>query len=142
MAKTSNRTLIILAAMLWYGGVVALGLKSSNQLLQAARLGADFIWLNLAIVSGLILGAIKAKYLFSRLCQRNISRIRGLENPRPWQFFRGRFFVFLGMMIFMGKFLAWLAQGKKVGLMLLGGLEISIASALLFSSYCFWQKRG
>jgi uncharacterized membrane protein YjdF len=139
MLNTSTLTLKRLAALVWYIGVVVLLIKCTGLFLKADRLGASSLLVILAILSGLVIGLIKAKYLFIKVCNRNLQRINALKQPMLWQFYRIRFFFFLGLMVSLGTFLSKLAQGDYLMLIALGVVELSIATALLVSSHCFWR---
>lgn len=139
MLNTSALTLIRLAALVWYIGVVVLLIKSSGLFLKAERGGADSLLLVSAVLGGLAIGWVKAKYLFVKVCNRNLERINALKQPRLWQFYRLRFFFFLGLMIAFGNYLPRLAQGDFRILIALGVVELSVATALLVSSQCFWR---
>ena len=139
MLNTTSLTLKRLAALVWYIGVVVLLIKSAGLFLKADGDGASSLLVILAILSGLVMGWIKAKYLFIKVCNRNLKRINDLKQPMLWQFYRIRFFVFLGLMISLGTYLSKLAQGDYLMLIALGVVELSIATALLVSSHCFWK---
>lgn len=139
MLNTSTLTLKRLAALVWYIGVVVLLIKSGGLFLKADRDGASSLLVILAILSGLVIGLIKANYLFIKVCNRNLKRINALKQPMLWQFYRIRFFFFLGLMISLGSYLSKLAQGDYLLLIALGVVELSIAIALLVSSHCFWR---
>jgi len=134
---TSHRTLKLLAALVWFIGVVVLAIKSSTLFIEAEHLNPGLPWLWVAIVAGLILGAIKAKYLFSRLCRKNLSRIEALEQPKIWNFYRPHFFIFLFCMVTLGAYLSRWAAGDYSMLLTVAAVEVSIATALLGSSFCF-----
>ena len=140
MFNTSPHTLKILAASVWLSGVLVLLYKSSSFFLEAARLEANPTWLTLAIISGLLIGLIKAKYLFSKLCIKNLKRIYALEKPKLWQFYRLPFFLFLGLMITLGSYFSRIVQGDITMLISLAVLELSVGIALLGSSYYFWKQ--
>ena len=140
MLNTTSNTLIKLAALVWYTGVVVLIAKSSALFLEALKSGADQVFILMAIVCGVVIGKIKAKYLFYNIGKKNIDRINLLINPKLWQFYRKRFFIFLFSMIAVGKYLSIVAHGNNMGLIALAVLELSIAFALFFSSHCFWKK--
>ena len=141
MLNTSTLTLKRLAALVWYIGVVALLVKSTGLFLKADRDGASLHLILLAILIGLVIGWIKAKYLFIKVCNKNLKRIDALKQPMLWQFYRKRFFFFLGTMISLGAYLSRLAQSDYLMLIALGVLELSIATALLVSSFSFWGKK-
>ena len=138
MFDTSARTLKLLASLVWYSGFIVLFFKSSKLLLQAESINPGQHWTWLAIFAGLVTGTIKAKYLFSKLCIKNLKRIDGLKQPKLWQFYRVRFFIFLSLMVSLGMFLSEHAHGNYPMLITVAIIELSVATALLGSSYCFW----
>ncbi|MDX2349263.1 MAG: hypothetical protein QNK32_02620 [Porticoccus sp.] len=142
MFDTAPRTLKFLAAFVWYGGVVALLVKSASLLLAAKKIHPDENWVWLATSGGVVLGVIKAKYLFRRLCLKNIKRIDALVEPKLWRFYRIRFFVLLFTMVTLGSMLSRsaLAQGNYSMLLVMAFVELSVGIALLGSSDCFWKK--
>ena len=136
----SPRSLKLLAALVWYSGFVVLYYKSSLLLVEADRINTGQIWTWLAILAGLLIGGIKARYLYRRLCIKNLKRINSLEQAKIWHFFRMRFFIFLFSMIALGLFLSQWVHGNYSMLLILALIEISVATALLGSSHCFWKK--
>jgi len=140
MLTTSTHTLKILAALVWYIGVVVLILKSSGLFVAANKSGAATAWVLLAILLGIGLGLVKSKYIFVKVCAQNLKRIEALGNPMIWQCYRVRFFFFLGLMVLLGVAAAKLAQGDFRLLMPLAILELSVGVALLSSSRCFWSR--
>ena len=140
MLDASTRTLKFLASLVWYSGAVVLYIKSSSLLLEAESIKPGQLWIWLAALGGLLIGAIKAKYLFKRLCIKNLKRIDALEKPKLWHFYRLRFFIFLFTMIVLGHFLSGQAHDNYPMLIIMAVVELSIATALLGSSHCFWKK--
>ena len=138
--SVSALTLNILAAMVWYVGGIVLLLKAGSLLVEARMLNPVPFWPWFAVGIGLAVGGIKAKFLFSKSCQKNIYRIAGLDNPKIWQFFRPGFFVGLALMITLGASLSRLAQGNYPFLIAVAALDLTIAVALLGSSYVFWKQ--
>jgi len=130
-------TLIKLAGFIWYTGVIVLLFKSGSIFLEAAGKGASVTLICAAVSAGLCLGAIKSKYLFIRVCIKNIKRIYALESPKLWQCYRSRFFFFLFCMILSGNYGYVLARDNVYLLLSLAMLELSVATALLISSRCF-----
>jgi len=141
MYNTSTDTLKLLASLVWYSGAVVLSFKSSRLLREAQSINPDKLWIGLAVFGGLIIGAIKAKYLFKRLCIKNLKRIDALEQPKLWHFYRMRFFFFLLAMIILGSSISRLAHGSYATLMTMAIIEVSLATALIGSSNCFWKKQ-
>ena len=142
MLIASTRWLKILAALVWYVGGIVLLLKGGSLLVEAEALIPEQNWPWLAVVAGLFLGGLKAKFLFSESCQKNLDRIAALERPKPWQFFRPGFFVMLTVMILAGATLSRLAHNNYPFLISVGTLDLSLATALLGSSYVFWKHKA
>lgn len=142
MLVVSTRSLNILAALVWYFGGIVLLLKGSSLLVEADALKPEQDWLWLAAVAGLLLGGIKAKFLFTKSCQKNLDRIATLDQPKIWQFFRPWFFVVLTVMILVGVTLSRLAHDNYPFLVGVAILDLSIATALLGSSYAFWKQKA
>ncbi|MCP4343129.1 MAG: hypothetical protein GY799_30705 [Desulfobulbaceae bacterium] len=135
----SHRSLRILAALIWYGGCIALLLKGSSLLLEADALKPAQEWSWIAAITGLILGGLKGESLFKRSCRNNLERINALARPQIWQFFRPRFFVFMTLMILFGATLSKLAHNNYLFLICVAIIDLSIAVALLWSSRLFWK---
>ncbi|MCP4141504.1 MAG: hypothetical protein GY755_14675 [Chloroflexi bacterium] len=140
--KTSHRTLKILALLIWLIGGVMLVRKASELLLEAHALRSTSPWVWIAIVAGILLGSLKAKYLFRKACKKNLARIDALQEPKFWQFYRPNFFFFLALMIGTGATLSRLAHGNFPFLLGVATLDLSIATALLGSSPVFWQEKA
>lgn len=113
-------------------------LKGSNLLHEADVLKPDQMWPSLALIAGLFIGSIKARFLFCRSCKKNLLRIDSLEQPKLWQFFRPGFFILLSLMITLGAILSRAAHANYPFLLGVAILDFSIAVALIGSSYIFW----
>jgi len=103
-------TLVKLAAIVWFAGVIILLIKSSGIFIETISKGTPIVWVVIAVLFGLILGLVKAKILFIRICKKNIKRIQALKSPKIWQFYRTRFFFFLFCMILFGNYAYDLAR--------------------------------
>lgn len=140
MTNASARSLVILSALFWYGGGIVLLFKGMSLILAARRLDPGNFWPGAVLVAGAAMGGIKARYLFSRSCIKNLSRINALVRPKWWQFFRPVFFIFLVLMIAAGATLSRLSQGSYPFLLAVALLDFSIATGLLGSSFVFWRN--
>ena len=138
----SARTLNILAALVWYIGSFVLLLKARSLLFEADALQSTQVWPWLGLVAGMVFGGLKAKFLFSKSCHKNLKRIATLKQPKLWQFFRPGFFFFLFIMIVTGATLSRMAHDNYPFLIGVAVLDLSIAVALLGSSYVFWQQKA
>ena len=141
LLTTSPRILQILAALVWYVGGVVLLLKGSSLLMEAGAIRPEGSWPVFAIVIGIVAGSLKGFTLFRKSCHKNLNRIDDLERPMIWQFFRPQFFFFLALMIFAGASLSRMAHGNYGFLIGVAIVDLSIATALLTSSYVFWTRR-
>ena len=142
MFVVSARILKILAALVWYIGGIMMLVKGRSLLVEAEALNPEQIWPWLAVVAGLFLGGLQAKYLFSKSCQKNMDRIDALDRPRIWQFFRPGFFAALTVMIFVGAALSRLAHNNYPFLIAVAAVDLNIGIALLGSSYVFWTQKA
>jgi hypothetical protein len=109
--------------------------------MEACRMDPGSFWPGIVLVSGAVIGTIKARYLFSRSCRENLSRINALAQPRWWQFFRPGFFIFLVLMIVAGAALSRLSYGNYGFLLAVALLDFSVAVGLIGSNYVFWRNR-
>ena len=139
---TTFRTLKILAALFMCIGGIILILKGGTLLIKADTLKPDQNWTLLSIIIGVFIGVLKAKYIFSKSCKKNLTRIDLLNKPKVWQFFRPGFFLFLTIMIVTGATLSRVAENNYIFLISVAILDISIATALIGSSYVFWKEKA
>lgn len=142
MVDVPHRSLRILAAITWYSGGIVLLAKACSLLAQAWTTDPESAWLWLAPITGFLIGSFKVVFLFNRFCERNLERIDALRQPKIWEFFRPRFFLFLGAMILLGAMLSRLAIGNYPLLVGVIILDFSLAMALLGSSQVFWKRRA
>jgi hypothetical protein len=138
---TSTRTLKLLASLVWYSGAVVLYFKSAGLLIEAWSMNSGQLWVWLAALGGIVIGVIKAKCLFKRLCIKNLRRIDALDRPKLWHFYRLRFFAFLFAMVALGHYLSGQVHGNYPMLLTMIVIELSVATALFGSSSCFWKKQ-
>jgi hypothetical protein len=142
MLTSSTRSLKISAALVWYIGSIFLVLKGSTLLYEAYRIDSQQIWIWLAIILGILIGVIKAKYIFNLVCKKNLVRIDLLKKPNVWQFYQPRFYIFLVMMIVLGGTLSRIAHYNYPFLIGVATLDFSLAVALLASSHTFWKQKA
>ncbi len=140
--KVTQRTLIIIAAVIWYGGGISLLFKGGALIRDAYTLEPQSLWTYLAPILGILIGLLKGRLLFSKSCEKNIMRIKALDDPRIWQCFRPGFLIFLAMVIPIGAWMSRAAAGNFTYLCLVGALDLTIACALLSSSIVFWKLKA
>lgn len=140
--KVSQRTLMIIAAIIWYGGGISLLFKGGVLINNVYAIDAQSIWIYLAPILGIILGLLKGRFFFSRSCRKNIKRIKALSAPRIWQCFKPGMLIFLFIIIPIGAWMSRAAAGNVTFLCLVSTLDLSIACALLSSSIVFWKHKA
>ena len=138
MSPFPKSTLKTIAAIIWLGGAVILALKAREFFAAAEMLRPGSTWSWAAVTAAILIGALKARYIFGRFCRRNLDRIAALDEPRPWQAFRTRFYVFLATMVLLAAVLSRLALGSYPALLGVVMLDVSLAVALLGSARFFW----
>ena len=136
--KSSKRTLVILAAIVWYIGGIMLFRSGLELVIQARELMEGTLWPAIFITSGIILGIIQVLFIFRHSCRKNMQRINQLEDPRLWQFFRPGFFLALAIMITSGILLDHFAQGHYFFMLAVAAVDFALTISLLGSSYVFW----
>ena len=124
--KVSQRTLMIIAAIIWYGGGISLLFKGGVLINNVYAIDAQSIGIYLAPILGIILGLLKGRFFFSQRCRKNIKRIKALSNPRIWQCFRPGMLIFLFIIIPTGTWMSRTAAGNVTVLCLVGTLDLSI----------------
>ncbi|MEA3287201.1 MAG: hypothetical protein U9Q77_07480 [Candidatus Marinimicrobia bacterium] len=110
-------------------------LSHAAQTLRPEGFGLIISWM-----AGISIGLIKTRFIFIKSCKKNMARIDALVSPKLWQFYRYQFFIALVIMILAGSFLSRASQGNHTFLVAVAILDISIGSALLFSSWIFWKQ--
>ena len=138
--KTSKKTLILLAAGVWYIGGIVLFRSGYELVDQAIDLRPGESWHWFAILFGIALGIIQAGTIFKRSCQKNIMRIRSLPEPKIWQFFRPGFFLALAVMITSGILLDHFSHRHYFFMLGVSALDFALTISLLGSSYIFWRE--
>jgi len=137
----SKRTLKVLAAVVWYSGGVVLFLKASSLIVEASELRAGLFWPAFSVTAGVIIGGVKARFIFNKSCRKNLARIDALDKPRIWLFYRPWFFFFLALMIATGATLSRMAHGNFPFLIGVAVLDYAIGTALLTSGIIFWRQK-
>ena len=134
----THNQLKLTAALIWYTGGIVLALKAYSLILEALQLQPHSPVVVVSIIVGVIIGLLKARFIFNKSCYKNLERIHLLQQPKIWNAFRPRFFLFLVIMISIGATLSHQAHGSFNFLIAVATLDISISIALLWSSKVFW----
>lgn len=138
MSETSKYTLKVIAGIIWVGGAVILALKARELFAAANTLRPGSTWSWVAVIAAILIGGLKAHFIFGSFCRRNLDRIAALDTPRPWQAFRTRFYLFLATMVLFAAVLSRLALGSYPALIGVVMLDVSLAVALFGSARFFW----
>jgi len=138
VSQTSKSTLKVIAGIVWLGGAIILALKAREFFTAAEMLRPGSTWSWLAVTAAILIGALKAHFIFGRFCRKNLDRIAALHEPRPWQAFRTRFYLFLATMVLLAAVLSRLALGSYPAMLGVVMLDVSLAVALFGSARFFW----
>jgi len=138
--KTSKKTLVYLAAAVWYIGGIMLFRSGLELIIQIRELKSDILWPLIIITLGIALGIIQVLFIFRHSCRKNLQRINQLEDPRLWQFYRPGFFLALAIMITSGILLDHFAQGHYFFMLGVAAVDFTLTISLLGSSYVFWTE--
>ena len=136
--KTTKKTLVYLAAAVWYIGGIMLFRSGLELVIQVHGLKEAILWPTIFIISGIVLGIIQALFIFRHSCRKNMQRINQLEDPRLWQFFRPGFFLALAIMITSGILMDHFAKGHYYSMLTVAAVDFALTISLLGSSYVFW----
>jgi hypothetical protein len=140
--KVSQRTLLITAAIIWYGGGISLLFKGAALVKNVYAIDPQSIWTYFTPILGILIGLLKGRFLFSNSCEKNIKRIKALSDPHIWQCFKPGMLIFLALIIPTGAWMSRAAAGNLTFLSLVGTLDLSVACALLSSSIVFWKRKA
>ncbi|MCK5794880.1 MAG: hypothetical protein KAH12_09235 [Anaerolineales bacterium] len=136
--KTTKKTLVYLAAAVWYIGGIMLFRSGLELVIQAHELKEGTLWPAVFIITGIVLGIIQVLFIFRHSCRKNMRRINLLNDPRLWQFYRPGFFMALAIMITSGILLNHFAQGYYYYMLAVAAVDFALTTSLLGSSYVFW----
>jgi len=134
---TSPKILKFLALITWITGGMFLFLKGYALFIEANDLKPGIALNFLPFPSAVVVGSLKARYLFVPNCRRNLARIDALSDPKLWQFFRAGFFVLLLCMILLGAWMSSRASGNYGMLLAVSSMDLTLSVALLGSLYAF-----
>ena len=109
---------------------------------EANYIHKDIEMISLVMGSAFIIGLLKNKFIMSKFNEQNIKRINELTDPKIYQFFESRFFIFLVLMIAAGISLSNYASGDYTMLLVVGGLDLALSTALLKSSTIFFIDKS
>ena len=140
MIKANKKNLKILSATLLIFGGIVLFIKGYLLLKEANRLFPNIEMISLIMTAAFIFGLLKSRFLISKFNRRNIKRIDKLKNPKIYQFYEPKFFIFLALMIIIGQTSSILASGNYNALLIVGGINLTLSTALLKSSVVFLKE--
>jgi len=141
MIRLTKKHLIIIASLIWYTGSISLVLKSISLLNDAYNIYPNLPIIIISAIAGLTIGFFKGKYIFAKFCRKNIKRINELQKIKPWLFFKPSFIIALAIMISSGVALSKWAEGMYAPLITVAILDLTIGTALFYSSFVHWEKR-
>lgn len=139
MPSVRHHILKWLSAAVWFTGAGILLWKGTGRFFAAAAELAPAWPIGVAVVSA-ALGILQGRTVFRRTCARNLHRIRALESPRPWQFFRPGFFLALAAMVGGAAALSVVAGYGPGAALAVAGVDWLIGFSLLISGEAFLSR--
>ena len=140
----SKRTSVLSAAVIWCIGVFSTALKGHALLEAAGKLEQPGWFSRLPLAAfcvGTVVGILKGHFMFSKINNKNISRILQMERlPRWHECYRWQFYVFLPTVIATSAVLTKIYSDELAVLLVFGGFDIVVSWALLASAYCFYWR--
>lgn len=131
------RALQYFAGLVWLAVGASLAVRGAGMLTHAREQSGQS-WTLVAIVLGLVLGALKGKYVLSMSARRNRDRIRKLRSPKPWNVFGPKFYPLIGLMMGFGALLRWSASAGHVNWAPVASLYLGIGAALTVSALVYF----
>ena len=140
MINVSNNTLKVVSALVWIAGGIILFYKGYIMLKQANTILFNIELISAVMVTAFIIGLLKNKYLMTPFTAKNLERIQRLDQPKIIQIFEPIFFFYLTLMIITGISISKLAEGSYTALLIVGGIDLALSTALLKSSVLFLKN--
>ena len=109
--------------MIILGGII-LFYKGYLLLKEANIIHPDIEIISLVMATAFIIGLLKNKFIMSKFNRHNIKRINELKDPKIHQF------------------LSNLASGNYTMLLIIGGFDLALSTALLKSSTIFFMNKS
>jgi len=138
----SHKLLLSIAALIWFTGGLFLLFKGYDLIAGAYTVRQNIPAPAAFLLAGLLLGIIKAVFIFNKSSIENIERIRKLDRPEVWQFYKPGLQVFLIIIIPSGIMLSKFSSGTFYPALSVGAVDISIGTALIISGFQYFKKRG
>mgnify|MGYP001373881187 CR=1 FL=1 len=96
----------------------------------------------ISVVVGLIIGAIKGRFVLSKTAQRNRTRIQNLEPPvKIHQVFAKPFYGFIFGMMLLGVLLRTMNEYLG-GYVVVAAIYCGVGAALIVSSFVYWKGQS
>lgn len=140
MIRTSQNTLKYISALVWIIGGIVLLLKAISLFNDAHSIIPKLTIIIAVVFAAFLAGLLKSKFIMANFCKNNLLRIQNIKNPKIHQFFETKFFFWLIIMIITGIALSRYALGNYSCMLAVGGLDFSLAVALLTSSLVFIKR--
>jgi hypothetical protein len=141
LINASQKQLKIISAIFIIAGGIILFIKGYLMLKDAISIKPDIEIISLVMASAFIVGLLKNKFIMTKFNLHNIDRINNMENPKLYDFFELKFFFYLGLMIIAGIVLSGIAEGDYNLLLIVGGIDLALSTALLKSSILFFNEK-
>lgn len=132
----SPRIMLFLAQLTLTLGFVSLAYGAVRLFLRAIDAGMPIWHLYWIVPVSIVAGAMKATKVMRKRMRQNIVRLNAAQGGLwPWDIYPRPLFVFILTMVIMMIILKKVFAGHPAGLGFLGGIDLTVAVALLVASF-------
>ncbi len=139
----TSRAMIVLAQSILVIGSLSLTAASVRLFLKAIDLGLSAWWLLLIVPLGALAGWAKARFVMRKRMVENVRRLRAATGKLwPWHIYPPQLLVFIVTMVILLKILKRVLAQSAPGMATLGGVDITVAVALLVASSVYRSRQA
>ncbi len=131
----TSRSILILAQTLLICGGISLVPASVKLFNRAVTQGMPAWWIAVIVPLAIIAGWAKARFVMRKRMVLNVRRLKSITGRIwPWQIYPPQLLVFIVAMIVLMNILKRVLATNATGLGVLGGVDVTVAVALLTAS--------
>ena len=131
--RMSPRAQLVAAALMWLIGSAILLVRGVGYIVGHS-------WIAAVLAVGLVLGALKARYVLERTAAKAVRRIREQGHAFVLAFFSWKAWLFITLMMGSGMALRRIvATTSDVGAAVMGVVYVGVGTALLLGDRVYWH---
>lgn len=131
----TSRSILVLAQTILVFGGLSLVPASVKLFGRALHQGMPAWWIGVIVPLAIIAGWAKARFVMRKRMVKNVQRLRTATGRLwPWQIYPPQLLAFIIAMVVLMQVLKRVLAGNAMGLGILGGVDVTVAVALLVAS--------